>query len=254
MKDIKEEMESLRRLQDQAANLQKSAETDIAKASKKMKALQKRIKRGETTGDAIKDFVLARYGFLSDEIENVYRDIQERVAKSAGEFVFVFSAWDKHEGCAGFGGKGYFVRQNNLYLGILEKGQADFSVPESGVIFPTKKHIVCGGRKGGARLVNKNLSEHLINVEYWTKADFGLNLKDDAKQSAYFQTISVFGRDEKTSPELFLKVGDKETNKWFNEEIEFLRPFRDMCKTLGRPNEEFFKRYGRILEHMLRQE
>mgnify|MGYP001582145151 CR=1 FL=1 len=236
MRGIKQELDLLTELQGQAGKLQKSAEVDIAEASKIMKALQGRVKDGETTGDRIKDFVLVRYGFLSDEIEAVYRDIEKRVKAHVGEFVFVFSAKDEHEGCTGFGGKGYYVRKNNLYLGILKKDFLILDKPDKGCSFPTER-FVCFEDSRKCKTIDKNLSEDSVKDGIWSKANFGLSLQETEGPVNFRTIFRISHRGEEESPELVLKIGDKEVDEWFLERnfIGLISVYEKMALELGRP-------------------
>ena len=72
MLEVNQEIESILGLQAQVSDIQINAQSVSEQANEKIKKLRERIARGETTGDRIKDFVIARYGFLNKEIEAVY--------------------------------------------------------------------------------------------------------------------------------------------------------------------------------------
>jgi len=187
MRNTQEDLKKIAVLQKQVEEHKEKAGKDEEEAHKLLLAIQVLVKAGETTGDKIKDFVLARYGFLNDKVECVYRDIEKRVSEHVGEFVFVFSASDKHEGCTGFGGKLYYVRQNNLYLGILKKDSLVLNKPDNGCSFPTE-NFVCFEDSRKCKTIDKNLSEDSVKYGIWSKANFGLRLQE-TESPVNFKTI-----------------------------------------------------------------
>ena len=70
-------------------NLQKSGSSVHTEAHERAKALQEKIKNGESTGDKIKDFVIAHFGGISAELEQPYRAIKGKLQDAKGDQVLV---------------------------------------------------------------------------------------------------------------------------------------------------------------------
>ena len=147
MTNISQEIKTILDLQAQANSLQADAQSVLVQANDKMKQLRERIKRGETTGDRIKDFVIARYGSLNKEIEAIYRNLEERIRQHVGEFILMIVKEENFHGCTGFGYKPKdedYVLDEDLYLGILTDGTLILNPADNKCEIPVGgKHVRC---------------------------------------------------------------------------------------------------------------
>src|SRR3989338_2407153 len=100
---LNQEIKKTLELEAEAKSIQAVARIVATHASEKLKQLRERIKKGEMTEDKIRDFVIARYGLLSGEIEAVYRDLETGIRQHVGEFVLMITSEENFHGCTGFG-------------------------------------------------------------------------------------------------------------------------------------------------------
>lgn len=113
-----------------------------SEAGKKIEGLRKKIKTGHTTGNIIKDFLIASYGLLSDKkLENILRNLKKNFDKHIGEQVLVIKEEETVEGCTGFGHPGYYGHSSTHILSKLENSLV-FNSKEERVEIPTKKYVV----------------------------------------------------------------------------------------------------------------
>lgn len=119
-----------------------------SEAVKKFKKLQAKIKTGATTGDRIKDFVIAYLGFNSlptQEAEKPYRTIEAQLKNKTGKQILVVKQHETITGCPGIVAPASIRPMNigiqtEMSLGILTSG-LELDIANGDVIFPTKKHV-----------------------------------------------------------------------------------------------------------------
>ena len=91
MADVNQQIQRIIELNAQESGAKTNLQSVSAQANKMKEELRESIKLGETTGDRIRDFVIARYGFLNEEIEAVYRGLEARIGQHVGEFVLMIT-------------------------------------------------------------------------------------------------------------------------------------------------------------------
>ena len=116
-----------------------------SEASEKLRRLQEKIKRGDSTGDRIKDFVIANLGTLFPEAEEPYRKIEERLKNGEGHQILVVWQSESIHGCTGIVSSQYldpmFIGiDTELKLGVLTSG-LELNIKEGKIIFPTEKYV-----------------------------------------------------------------------------------------------------------------
>ncbi len=231
MRDVHQEIQSILELEAQASAVETNAQAISAQANEKMKELHERIKRGATTGDRIKDFVIARYGFLNEEIEAVYRDLEARVGQHVGEFVLMIAKEENFHGCAGLGYRPKdedYVLDEHFYLGILKDGALVLNLADDKCELPTGNHVRCWDSwRENVKLAEGNLNSG------WPH-DFGLNLNKQLKRR---NPMACFQKE----PDLVLemKIGDAEVKEWFEKRPgHHLVVLQKASRLLGRATEE----------------
>lgn len=228
MTDIHQEIQSILELKTQAGAIRTNAEGVYMQTNERMKQLRERIKHGETTGDRIKDFVIARYGFLNEEIEAVYRDLEVRIQQHTGEFILMIVKEENFHGCTGFGYKPKdrdYVLDEHFYLGVLKVGTLVLNPADEKCELPTDNNVRCWDVQGeNATLVEVNLASS------WFR-DFGLNLDKPLRRR---NPMARFQKEPDL--ELELKIGDIEVKAWFEKQRgHHLVVFHKAAQLLGRP-------------------
>jgi len=232
MNGINQEIKNILDLQAQANGIQVNARNVLAQANDRMSQLRERIKRGETTGDRIKDFVIAYYGFLDEEIEGVYRDLEARIRQHIGEFILMITKEENFYGCTGFGYKPKdrdYVLDERLSLGILTDGKLVLSPADDKCELPVGgKHVQCWNawcEKVG--LVEENI------ISDW-RHDFGLSLNKQLERKS-----PVARLQKEPDLDLEMKMGDDEVKAWFEKKGGcYLVVFQKASRLLGREIEE----------------
>lgn len=232
MDSVSQEIKDIIELQVKAGYIQTNALGVSAQASEKMKQLRERIKGGETTGDKIKDFVIARYGLLNDEIEAIYRDLKTRVERHTGEFVLMVVKRESFHGC---GGMGYsptpedYTLDEHIYLGVLKHGSLVLNPSDNKCEFQTGNYARCRDPwQENTDLVDGNIAP------YWLP-DFGYKLNKPLQRINPIARFRMRGDDPDL--ELEVKIGDPEVKAWFEKKRAkyYLMIFQKMAQLLGRP-------------------
>lgn len=231
MTDINQEIRSILELKAQASGIQTNAQAIYVQANEKMKELRERIKRGETTGDRIRDFVIARYYSLNEKIKAVYRDLETQIGQHVGEFILMIAKEENFHGCTGFGYEPKdrdYVLDEHLYLGVLKDGSLVLNPADDKCELLTGNHVRCWDVwRENVELVEGNLASH------W-RYDFGLNLN---KQLKCRNPMARFQKE--VDLELEVKIGDVEVKAWFEKQRgHHLVVFQKASRLLGRQTEE----------------
>jgi seryl-tRNA synthetase len=233
MSDVNQEIQSILELKAQASSIQINAQNVSEQTNEKMKELRERIKRGETTGDRIKDLVIARYGFMNEEIETVYRDLEARIGQHVGEFVLMITKEENVHGCTGFGYKPKnldYVLDEHLYLGVLKDGLLVLDPANGKCELPTGNSVRCRqyAWSKNMELVEGNLTSH------WLNDDFGLSLNKPLKRRNPMACLRA-----EADLKLEIKIGDVEVRAWFERRREhYLVDFKNASQLLGRQIDE----------------
>lgn len=231
MTDVNQEIKSILELKAQAGSIQTDTQGVFAQANEKMKQLRERVKHGETTGNRIKNFVIARYGFLNEEIEAIYCNLEVRIQQHVGEFVLMIVKEESFYGCTGFGyepkNKDY-VLDEHLYLGVIKEGALALNPADEKCELLTGNHVRCWNAwRESVELIEGNLTSH------W-RHDFGFNLNKPLKRR---NPIARFQKEAEL--ELEVKVGDTEVKDWFEKRRgHHLVVFQKASRLLGRQTEE----------------
>lgn len=226
--NLKEEIESIAVLKRRSEEFAESAASLRKDAEKKSQKISERIKGGETTGDLVRDFVLSKYGFLDDELEKTYRDLQTKTAKHLDEFLMVIAKSEEFHGCAGFGHRPRpeeYRLEIYLYLGVVKapglvldsrSGRYEFKMPRHACYSTYTR--------------NASVSIYDINSSIFWARDLGFSLKKPLEcKNPYNRTY--FGE----SLVLDLKIGDEEVNAWFKEQNgRYDKVFQEMVRLLNR--------------------
>jgi len=127
--------------------LTKNGNSAKSKVSKKFEQIQEKIKSGESTGDKIRDFVIANLGTLSKNAEKPYRKTEAKFRDAAGSQVLIVKQ-DKGDymGTIGPGCSkpSLTIIDETLTLGILKSG-LELDIQKGEIIFPTDKHVIKRG-------------------------------------------------------------------------------------------------------------
>ncbi len=209
--------------------LRENAESVSGEVTRKLNDLQKRIQQGETTGDKIRDLVIARYGFISNELEEVYRGLQNRIQQHSDEFVLVVVKNETFHGCTGFG---YipkpqdYVLEENLYLGVLKGNSIIMDISQGECGFPTANYARCWDP------YHKETDIVVKNLDTGWFRDLGLSLNKPLECKDPQAKLR-----EEPDFELEVKIGDKEVGAWFNKQrgAHYLVVFQKMAQILDRP-------------------
>jgi hypothetical protein len=225
-----DELKAIQDLERTADDTEARKRAAIEQAQAKVAELQERIRNGESTGDAIKDFVIVRYG-VREEIEEVYRCLQERLAAHTGEFILVVA---KTEECGVHGSPGFIPRDEDyyidetVYLGVIN-GEELILDSVKGCEIPTASYVPRRNMFRGNKVqkVEGNLSTH------WN-TDIGYHLDRPLEPRNPMYTLMP------DTPQLRLeiRVGDEEVRFWAEQNKGYeLAFFKQAGTMLGRPEE-----------------
>lgn len=125
-------------------SLSKQGQNSQATAAKKLKELGERIKKGESTGDKIKDFVIS-LGAISEDYEKPYRKMEARLKNKTGNQILVVKQQESIHGCPGIIPPQHidpiFIGvDTELKLGVLTGG-LELNIEEGMIIFSTDKYV-----------------------------------------------------------------------------------------------------------------
>ncbi len=228
MTDVHQKIQKILELKAQAGDAQVKVQNLSAQVNEEMQQLRACIKLGETTGDRIRDFVIARYGFLNEPLETVYRNLEARIGQHVGELVLMVVKEENFHGCAGFGYRPKdedYVVDEHRYLGVLKLGSLVLNPADGKCEFPTGNYVGCyDALHENVELVEGNITSHYFR-------DFGFNLN---KPLECRNPMARFQRE--LDLELEVKVGDAEVIAWFEKQDGcHLVVFQKAAQLLGRP-------------------
>lgn len=103
------------------------------------------IKRGKSTGDKVKDYILAQYGSLDEECAKPLRDLEEKIKGNVGKQVLTILQVEGIRGCPGIVAP---QRIDPLFIGIdmtrslgFLKGDLELNVNNGDIIIQTENHV-----------------------------------------------------------------------------------------------------------------
>lgn len=141
MMGMNENIREILGLKDQAADAWKKAESISLQVEKKTRELRRRIKRGESTGDKIRDFVVMRYG-PNEELETRIRNLEGHISQHVGEFVLMVV---KHVGLSYQDEPYSYTNKLRVhteeYLGVLKGGALLLSPNGDSHALPTDSYL-----------------------------------------------------------------------------------------------------------------
>ncbi len=209
-------------LQEEAKKLDIKSENLSDTAFDRIKLMSERIKKGGTTGDRIRDFVIARYTTVNPEIEKIYHDLETYILQNTGELVLTITRQENFHGCVGFGHDPRpeeYVLEENLCLGVLNGISLILDPTIDKCELPTGNFV----KKHGGYWSNKlELVEGNIPITWGN--DLWLNLN---------RTMELKNRTNalKSNLEFEIKFGDKEVKDWLKDSNEY-ENFKPMLSNL----------------------
>jgi hypothetical protein len=167
-------------------------------------AFRDRARAGESTGDPIRDHVLRKFNEINEEMEQPYRDLTNKVAAHAGQFILVVNQTPDRS----------MQSMDSYDMGILTD-EPKFLMYENVCAFTTTRRIAWG-----CYFRHKVLETYLpiqdpAYNQTWSEIHFG-----DEKVKEWFK---------KERP---LPFGNEPTEK------RLLQDFWDLAERLGRPQIE----------------
>jgi len=191
--------------------------------------LGNRIKAGETTGDRIRDFVIACHGYPGTTLLARYRAIAKYVSRYCGQFVLVVKKSEEFHGCTDFG---YQPQPSDLsldvhlYMGVIALGTLILDPKKEKCAIPTCGHHVVARRphdgtamKKTGDIFNNNCLCNFVEDLYEP-----LECKNPAHRL-------------ETHFKVELLIGDRDVADWFTGVNERLygKAYKNMAAMLGRP-------------------
>ena len=228
MLSIKEELEEIEALDKQISKVNKKTTSIAAQAQEKLKFIQNRIRAGETTGDKLQDYLIARWGTLNFAKVDVYRDIDRRIGDHNGEFVLKIERSESFDGCSGMGYKPrdseYHVHAT-VQLGVINGTGLIYEVEPTSCTIPTSKVVY-----------TRDFRDFKMAESYYNKiassvvADFGLHLNQPL-----LRRKNNFLPSDNSVLQLELMIGDREVKEWLKaQHSSVLINFQKAAKKLGR--------------------
>ena len=193
--------------------------------SEKIEKIRRRIISGESTGDKIKDFVIAVHGSIEEEDERPYRQLEEMLrGKKMEQMLVVNESIESYHKGGCFGGIGGTNVESTLRLGVLNSGKLTLEVGDVDlkilsilsswinedkgpkIIIPTKNYALKESRSEKWGLNKGN-----IIIPYSKFLDF------DPKGGKTEPNGFAFRSDMNAnhSSRLLIMVGEKDVSKYF---------------------------------------
>jgi len=222
MRDANQEIKSILELMARGKKYQN-------RVRKNAENLRKKIKSGETTtGDAIRDFVFSHCGFPIEEIESVYRGVNNNLAQHVGEFMLVIRRVEEECGCGTLFMSVYYQRIS-VFLCVIRSGSLVIDATKDICEFPTDNFISCFDIRSENPMLSLdsgNLTTCIGRNDLWFLLNKPLEIRDRF-------TAEMAELTNKPVLYLEIKFGDKEVSDWFDENKQTLL-FQRMAKLFGR--------------------
>ncbi len=250
MRNLNKELEEISELKKEEEARNGSARSIKKEAGRKMEKIRQCIREGETTGDRIRDFVIVARGAPNPETENIYRELEAKIAKHDGEFILLVGRSYEFHGCTGFGHTPQpheYVLETNICLGILNGKEIIFNFEDHpNCEIPTSKYArPWGGVREEMKVEKENIKDSTIGVLglYWSILELGKPAK----------IVTQFGRSidppvdsmeafngwrPEQNPKLEIKIGDVEVDAWFKANKRYEKTYGKMQKALERIAQE----------------
>lgn len=173
--------------------------------------------------------VLSRYGFISEEIENIYRDLEIKAKRHLGEFILVVARHEAFHGCLGFGREPIpeeYTLDTHIVLGVIKEPGFLIDSKSGDCKFTTQKYASYSSHSRNASILEKDIDASMFLVY-----DFGLFMNKSLECKNPFNRLNSF----KYLWALEVKVGDEEVNVWFQEQRNrYDKVFQEMIRLLNR--------------------
>jgi hypothetical protein len=223
-------------LRKERVDLSTTLQSKQRKESDMIALLRDRIRNGDSTGDHITDFMIARHGIVDTQSENVYRELEAKLEGRVGELTLVARAEVKKEhsgptnGPFGrFSGTGYIER--GFLLGVLTGDTLSLPLQNANInsfLRTGAKHVLCPSL----------YREHVELCPSDTPLDSFLdNIVVPVHLNKPLDVTNVFAslRPQKVVHALEVVVGNDAVSTWFEEEgAHALLLFREAARLLGR--------------------
>lgn len=223
MATITDELDTIALRRARVAEFFRAAEVANAELLALTEQVRERIRKGESTGDPLVDFVVAYHGPVA-AIEGAYRDIERRIAGYPGECVLVVERREDYPGCTGFGHEPEsreYVIETTLYFGVLSGDKLTFELGEKNrAVFPTKSHLRVHSPPGPIARVEEPLSAT------WPPIATDLNRPLELKHVERLE-------DEDTLLAVELCIGNTEVRAWFDRHYPGTTTFKDLAEKAG---------------------
>jgi hypothetical protein len=250
------------------SNKSSSAQSE---AFEKLKRLQEKIRGGDSTGDKIRDFVIANLRTLSPEAEKPYRETEARLKNGVGSQILVVNQSESIHGCPGIVAPAYinpmFIGiDTELKLGVLTSG-LELDVKEGNIILPTDKHAIKYDRYSRSKW---KLEEGPISFSWYEFANLGkevqrrmtpmpndlsahfehgltLHLREEVEQyfgvnrhldTSYVEALNLLGHE---APERFRKKYDEEV---YQTRVGVINKLEELTGREAKLNSEIESIYG----------
>ena len=232
MADVNDGIQEVLRLRVEATSITSKGQSLFAAANEKIRELCGRIRNGETTGDKVKDFVVASVGPYQ-EAEDMLHGLEKRVREHQGKFVLMVHRDESFHGCTGFGHEPEpreYSLDEEVCLAVIRGDSLSIALSEDkcSCEIPTGNFAICHNvHRESASLVGRNLPRYLGDVAFWLLLDKPLEIKNPF-------TAGMAEIEKRPILQLEIKIGDDEVTAWFKERrLDVL--LRKMANLLGRP-------------------
>lgn len=227
MKTIAEEMRDLDKVEAQTSQVTQGL-AEHKKTLREMYAdIRARLKKGETTGDPIKDLVWIIYGSPHDSLEQTYADLLSKMIAHENELVLVLRNYE--EDLIKYvipGSKHFYLVRTAAHLGVLSDTKFVVDAEKESCAFPT------GGRYAfGSDVLGDSVTLRKKNLDVGLGWDI-LFLNQPAQW--HEQAFPVFGIAPISQIEIV--IGTKLVISWFKQPFSHrLTLLQKMCQALEFP-------------------
>jgi len=103
--------------------------------------VQARIRSGETTGNAIDDFVIVTNGGINPDAAKLYRELELSFAQNKGGLFLAVEKWESSDGCCGLGPSTHsrdfhWILETAFFLGVISGERLIFDFENQRCDFP----------------------------------------------------------------------------------------------------------------------
>jgi len=203
---------------------QESADGVRNQATARMQVIRERIKKGDSTGDRIRDFVIVRYGRPDEAIEAKYREFETLIGQHIGQFVLLVTR-----------GEGLWIRRNpgpaqegdwgietEYELGVIESGELLLDLEHETYEIPTGRRRVTW--KAGTE---PHHAERNVGAFLYRDTILGNG------RAHKLEHVQRHSQDPILAVEIV--VGDDAVRAWWENQQSLLR-FWELAELLDRPD------------------